>query len=452
MKPVSRAVCIAASLLVGTTLAFPEPAHASFWKKVKKTAKKATKAVTKTANQIVDAVDDIAEVDDIVIDASVSVGKELKKEGSKTIYELKDGGKHIGNLVVENGKVVAMEGYDAAGKLVREVETGPKYLVQGSKIVGQEIIINGKVVGNTIIENGKVVGQAAVAGGEYVVAQGMLVLKAINNAMCKTMVNAVRDAKKIDTNLIPEVATFSNKVLAKAQSVQKAVMPGNAIKTVSSQIDAIGGDIVPEAMRIAEALKTKSTQVAGLFTAANMCDSSSSQLLAKVKELGLQPKLSRFGLASSPGDFFFSSAHAQSKELFVAHTMSLDAAYGPGLSFNLSIVTNYKDKAGSFIAVGPALKTPGAGAAIGIQFYPHATLDNFKGWGHGFGASVDLPIEKLSKNVGKASAGASFGWDFAVSEKFDALQGFGPNLGYGVGHPKFPGSVGYNATYSWKLK
>src|SRR5437016_12115961 len=112
MKALTRTAYVVGSLMLAISVAFPEPAHANLFKKIKKTAKKATKAVSHASNSVVKAADDVAEAGDTVLDSTAEVGKVVKTSGTKSYYELKDGGKHIGNLVVEGGKVVATESFE----------------------------------------------------------------------------------------------------------------------------------------------------------------------------------------------------------------------------------------------------------------------------------------------------------------------------------------------------
>src|SRR5262245_58074978 len=77
----ARAVCIAVGLAFGGSLAFPAPANASLWKKIKKTAKKATKRVTNAVNEL----EDLTEVGDVALDATASLGKEVKKVGNQIV-------------------------------------------------------------------------------------------------------------------------------------------------------------------------------------------------------------------------------------------------------------------------------------------------------------------------------------------------------------------------------
>jgi hypothetical protein len=444
MKPVIRTVGIAVSLALGTSIAFPEPAHASFWNKVKKTAKKATKAVTSTANKVADELEDMTEVDDVALDATTSIGKEVKKVGNQAVLEVKDGKDVVGHVYVEGGKIVATE-YNDGKKLVKEIEKGPKYLVKGSEIVGQEVVVNGKVVGNTIIKNGKVVGHAVVAGGEYVVKEGMIVLNAINAQLCKQLVGAIKGGTKISSAVFPEISGFTNKMLSKSASLKKAMSGGpskTVVGTVTSQIKGLD-DVMAEAQRIAGVMNANSKAVGDIFTASTLCDSSPSQLEAKLNGLGLKPKLPARGLASSEGfflkpGFFIKEAHA-ANEFYMAYYLAGAGAAGAGVTTSLSVVTNYKGKTGAFFAIGPMAQTNvAAGASFGIQFFPAVDLNGFKEWG----SSVAL--------AGGPFKIVSGGLDASFSTDFKQFQGVGISVGVGAGILPVDGS--YAATYSWKLK
>ena len=123
----------------------------------------------------------------------------------------------------------------------------------------------------------------------------------------------------------------------------------------------------------------------------------------------------------------------------MSYTFSGSVAAVLGVTLDLSFVTDYRGGGGVFIGVGPALVTNVAGGgAFGLGFYPKVDTAGFSGWGWGVGVSAGPPSKIVSG-----------GADFFFDEKLKEFQGFGFNVGVGLGVS--PVDVTFGAGHAWKL-
>ena len=280
-----------------------------------------------------------------------------------------------------------------------------------------------------------------------------------NVAGCLTMVRTINTLDKIgratkQAKMVTDKAlqTLIKQVPGMKQAVNTVKNGGGAVtKQFSSKKgkDQLLNDIttavkpfesaVPELKRVASKMESMSSTLRKIFTKESFCTRGYQSLSAEFAKLGLKPNI-KLKKASLLDGLLIKNAHAAAGEhFFMSYTFSGSVAAVLGVTLDLSFVTDYRGGGGVFIGVGPALVTNVAGGgAFGLGFYPKVDTAGFSGWGWGVGVSAGPPSKIVSG-----------GADFFFDEKLKEFQGFGFNVGVGLGVS--PVDVTFGAGHAWKL-
>jgi hypothetical protein len=293
-------------------------------------------------------------------------------------------------------------------------------------------------------------------------AEDFLVHKCIKQttAACLTMVRTINvldtlgrgtaDAKKFMDKALGTLFTQmpAMKLIANKMNKAASKLPGSA-KSKSGQdalLDSIASQIkpleyvVPELKRVATTIDKTAKTLRKVFTSESFCTRGFKSLNDEFAKLKLKPNITLKKKAGLMDGLLISPAHAATGEhFFMSYTFSASGAVGIGLSLELTFVTDYRGSGGVYFGLGPQIVTNATiGGAFGLGFYPKVDIDSFAGWGWGVGVSAGPPSKIVSG-----------GADFFSDEKLKTLQGFGFNVGVGLGVS--PVDVTFGATHSWKL-